>query len=471
MKFTIMFENTTGLYSYNDLVENLMPYWIEVFFKNPNYQKTADGRPIFYVYNYSNFMQAIGDVNQDGSLNTADVKVATDKMREMCVEAGLPGVYLAAEDRASSASVVRSIENCGFDALFAYTFSTGTYNVSDDQTLSSAKNILLSQKGAVQNEETFSVIPNISKSWDTRGWTEYGFGNASAPYMYDLEHYRQFALWVKNVYGGAVIDDQGTKMVMLDNWNEYSEGHWLLPTYGTPAYKDGRYTYGYLDILREVFGIGDFEHTDYMPLEDGFGPYDTWYPMGWDDTTGCEIAVDNSINTDAVIDWQIGHNTMGGVTAYVKAVEISGETAVFNLKDANRVYFAADVVKLLVAANKAVKVEMLNGTVTISAEQLATLDTNESLEIVFNVEVDLTDVAIAVRKTAKGAYTICDGEVYTFSLKQGGYDVETFNVEILVNNVSEKATGVAFYDGTLTKSKTFGTTYTVSNNGQIVFVK
>ena len=472
MKFTIMFENTSGLYSYNDLVENLMPYWIEVFFKNPNYQKTANGKPIFYVYNYSNFMQAIGDVNEDGTLNVADVKVATDKMREMCVEAGLPGIYLAAEDRTSSASVVRSIENCGFDALFAYTFSTGTYNISDDQTLASAKNILLSQKGAVQNEESFSVIPNISKSWDTRGWTEYGFGNASAPYMYDLEHYRQFALWVKNVYGGAVLDDQGTKMVMLDNWNEYSEGHWLFPTYGTPAYKDGRYTYGYLDILREVFGIGDFEHTDYMPLEDGFGPYDTWYPMGWDDATGCDIAVDNSINTDAIIDWQIGHNTMGGVTAYVKSVEISGETAVFDLQGANRVYFSADAVKAIVEANKEVRVEMLNGSVTLSAEQVVALNVNESLEIVLNVEVDLTDVAIVVRKTAKGAYAICDGEVYTFSLKQGGYDVEAFNAEVVMNNVSEKATGVAFYDGAvLTKSETFETTYAVSKNGQIVFVK
>ena len=48
------------------------------------------------------------------------------------------------------------------------------------------------------------------------------------------------------------------------------------------------------------------------------------------------------------------------------------------------------------------------------------------MEIVLNVEVDLTDVAIAIRKTANGTYNICDGLVYTFSLKQNGYAVEVY---------------------------------------------
>ncbi len=447
MKFTLMFENTTGLYSYNDLIENLMPYWIEVFFKNPNYFKTADGIPVFYVYNYSNFMSAIGDVNKDGATNTADVKVATDKMREMCVEAGLPGLYLAAEDRASSASTVRNIENCGFDSLFAYTFSTGTYNVSDDETFASAKNVMLNQREAITDTEKFAVIPNISKSWDTRGWTQYGFGNATAPYMYDLEHYREYALWVKNVFGGATIDSKGTKMIMLDNWNEFSEGHWLLPTYGTPAYKDGRYTYGYLDVLREVFGIGEFAHTDYMPLEDGFGPYDTWYPVGWDKVNGCEIAIDNSVKETAIIDWQIGYDTMGGKTAFVKEITVGTEdVATLSVTDANRVVVSEQALATIKNAQVGVRVEMLNGTVTLSAEQVAAFN-NDGFEIVLNVEVDLTDVAIAVRKTADGAYNICDGQVYTFSLKQGGYEVAEFEAEVEINEVSTNATGYALFDG------------------------
>lgn len=447
MKFTLMFENTTGLYSYNDLIENLMPYWIEVFFKNPNYFKTGDGMPVFYVYNYSNFMTAIGDVNKDGATNTADVKFATDKMRAMCVEAGLPGLYLAAEDRASSASTVRNIENCGFDSLFAYTFSTGTYNVSDDQTFASAKNVLLNQRSAITNSETFKVIPNISKSWDTRGWTEYGFGNASAPYMYDLEHYREYALWVKNVFGGAAIDSKGTKMVMLDNWNEFSEGHWLLPTYGTPAYKDGRYTYGYLDVLREVFGIGEFTHTDYMPLEDGFGPYDTWYPVGWDKVNGCETAIDNSVKETAIIDWQIGYDTMGGKTAFIKEITVgTGAVVTISVKDANRVVISDKALATVKEAQAGLKVEMLNGTVTLSATQVANFNPN-GLEIVLNVEVDLTDVAIAIRKTANGTYNICDGQVYTFSLKQNGYAVEVYEAEVEIATVSANANGYAIYDG------------------------
>ena len=50
--------------------------------------------------------------------------------------------------------------------------------------------------------------------------------------------------------------------------------------------------------------------------------------------------------------------------------------------------------------------------------------------------------------------------------------MEAFSVEVVMNGVSKKTTGVAFYDGAaLRKSETFAMTYTVRKNGQIVFVK
>jgi hypothetical protein len=68
---------------------------------------------------------------------------------------------------------------------------------------------------------------------------------------------------------------------MIDNWNEFGEGHFFMPTYGIPAYPGGRRGFGYLDCIRKVFGNGEFEHTDIAPLEEGFGPYDKWFPPAW----------------------------------------------------------------------------------------------------------------------------------------------------------------------------------------------
>jgi hypothetical protein len=46
-------------------------------------------------------------------------------------------------------------------------------------------------------------------------------------------------------------------MLLLDNWNEYGEGHYLFPTKG-----DG---YTYLDALRNVFPVSGEAHRDAFP--------------------------------------------------------------------------------------------------------------------------------------------------------------------------------------------------------------
>ena len=58
-------------------------------------------------------------------------------------------------------------------------------------------------------------------------------------------------------------------MLILDNWNEWGEGHYLLP------YTE--YGFGYLDAIRKVFTDAPAEHTDLIPEDIGMGPYETSY--------------------------------------------------------------------------------------------------------------------------------------------------------------------------------------------------
>jgi hypothetical protein len=47
----------------------------------------------------------------------------------------------------------------------------------------------------------------------------------------------------------AFIDARGSsskKIILFDNWNEYGEGHYILPT--------EEFGYGYLEAIKEVFG-------------------------------------------------------------------------------------------------------------------------------------------------------------------------------------------------------------------------
>ena len=61
----------------------------------------------------------------------------------------------------------------------------------------------------------------------------------------------------------------GSKLLLLDNWNEWGEGHYLAP------YRE--FGFGYLDAVRKVFSNANEKHKDLTPEEIGLGPYDLAY--------------------------------------------------------------------------------------------------------------------------------------------------------------------------------------------------
>ncbi|MHB1484418.1 MAG: LPXTG cell wall anchor domain-containing protein [Saccharofermentanales bacterium] len=143
------------------------------------------------------------------------------------------------------------------------------------------------------------VIPNASVSWDPRAWSAMNKSETSPFYTFDLAHYKKELEWMKNEFKTPVIDPAGDKLIMLDNWNEFGEGHYVMPSYNIPAYNKGTVGFGYLDVIREVFRTVPFDllHKDINPVENGFGPYDKWYPPAWTQQNKPDfpVPVDNSI--------------------------------------------------------------------------------------------------------------------------------------------------------------------------------
>lgn len=463
INFSIMLENSgsTVINGYSDLRDNITPYFIETFFKNPNYQKTKDGKPILYVY-IPDLQASIGDANEDGVVNELDVKFALENMKQACVDAGLPGLYISAETRVPSSTTARKIESFGYDSIFSYTWASGYYNVSDDQTLAYSRNAIMSQVGALS---TMRIIPTLSKQWDPSPWMNCGFNSEGAIYKYDLEHYRQFALWIKDYAANNAIDEAGTKMIMLDNWNEYSEGHWLMPSYNTPGYKGGRMAYGFLDLLKEVYGIGEYTHIDYFPREDGFGVYDTWYPYSWDEPLSKYLElygepIDNSVVESEIIDWEIGYDTCGGSTAYVSAYG----TNTLEVLSANRVFINADVVAAIKASGNDLVIKGMYGTVSIKGSDLAALNANKSLEVVLNRVNNSTEAAALLRNGDIDFGYIMEIE---YSLKQDGYLLD-INATLSITGAEKFASTFIKVDGEL--KLTSEQPLIVCGCGDIVFI-
>ena len=69
----------------------------------------------------------------------------------------------------------------------------------------------------------------------------------------------------------SVLDTQPAgglekQMVLLDNWNEFGEGHYTEP--------HRQYGFAYLDAFRRVFPRAPERHVDWTPDVLGLGPYD-----------------------------------------------------------------------------------------------------------------------------------------------------------------------------------------------------
>ena len=65
------------------------------------------------------------------------------------------------------------------------------------------------------------------------------------------------------------VDSLGRRMLMIDNWNEYGEGHFIQP-----AAMAG---FGYLDALRKVFTDGGTQE-DVAPTDQQKRRFNVLYP-------------------------------------------------------------------------------------------------------------------------------------------------------------------------------------------------
>ena len=231
MKYCIMYENYSSNMKYGmDELENiLIPAWIECYFKDPQYLK-IDNKPVISVYSLDRFLVQLG--GEDG------VKKGIQLIKEKCKEAGFDGAYVMLCARGIDAS------KYGFDATHVYHYgaSSGSAEV---------------QKDAMETElaNGSNFMPVAVQGWWDEPW------NLKPGKFVSPEDFRDLLFWIRDSYQKRLPEGNiGKDFVILDNWNEYGEGHFLAPT--TLA------GFKYLDAVREVFGDGDTTHTDEKPTEE-----------------------------------------------------------------------------------------------------------------------------------------------------------------------------------------------------------
>ena len=250
MKFTIMWENQrrgfAGISDMNDLQENLLPYWIEKFFKRENYLK-IDNKPVLFVYQPNDVAQDLGGDDK--------ARAAFDLMRDACRKAGFDGLYLLGEYRGTDVNVLRRFKGLGLDYVFAY-----CWFVNGSPAPQRAIDVQMHYIQEIQKHH--AILPQVvtlSQGWS--GWRDEGSIWKLPPADYETLLRKGKAF----VEANMPKDELGGKMLILDNWNEWSEGHYIAP------YRE--YGFGYLDAVRRVFSDAPEAHDDLLPEDLGLGPY------------------------------------------------------------------------------------------------------------------------------------------------------------------------------------------------------
>ncbi len=241
IKYFLMWENindiSCGVEDEDDLLENVTPFLIEKYFKDPCYLK-IDNKPLLSIYGVSAIIDELGGEEK--------AKISFDKMKQMCINAGFDGLVLMGNFCWGDPKTPHTnMKNIGMEYSISYhwpTFAKGT--IPEEPDTYTAEEIInghhicweYQNKGAVEN------IINCSMGWDSAPW-----GNSVTPKKWRLtpDEFKKLLEDSLTVISGRDKNSLAGKIVMLDNWNEFGEGHYIIP--------NTQYGFGYLDSVKEVF--------------------------------------------------------------------------------------------------------------------------------------------------------------------------------------------------------------------------
>jgi len=254
LKFCLLWanHNPPGTSSEADLLA-VTRFWIEDYFRRPEY-KTVEGKPLVAIF-------APGSLRED--MGSAAVRAAFDTMRALCREAGLGGLYLVA--CAGTPGELPLLAQEGYDAASAYTYpaagAQGRLWAPYDAMVTGFEETWRAMRAAGDLPYLLPLAPG----WDNRPWAG---DRALVRHDSTPDSFREMCRRAKRL----MDESQGieSRMLFVEAWNEWGEG-----AYAEPA---GRWQFGYLDALREVFTEAPRAHLDLGPRDVGLGPYDVAWP-------------------------------------------------------------------------------------------------------------------------------------------------------------------------------------------------
>ena len=302
IKFAIVFENNEVRWGnakdVDDLLHNLLPWWAEEYFSKPNYLK-IDGKPLLPVFHLGAFARSVG--GEDA------IPDALAKLNDEIRKYGFPGIHVAIRCEGDDETYLKTLKAhlpvrdlsyldrrraLGFDFGFQYDWHIRRAELNAEQyadyTYADPLNravpptvTIASQTAKIKEHTEYApdfLIPTASVGFCKQTWRRiFPFNSLTDdPGLFLQEHltpyaYRALLENIKKVTDALPENAIARKMLILDSWNEWGEGHFISPNCGNG--------FQYLQAVREVFSKRDNLPDYRTPQMLDFDRYDyDWFP-------------------------------------------------------------------------------------------------------------------------------------------------------------------------------------------------
>ncbi len=264
MKFAIMFENSPrwGTTDSEDIIKNLMPFWTETYFKRENYLK-IDNKPVLFVFFPQRLAEALGTPEQQ--------KAAFDSCREYAVSQGFDGMIFANCDYQSDAESIADSKSRGYDFRFCYSSGyTAPYDMPPQEDIINGQTDVLRRRLA---DDPCRYIPTATCFWDatprySQHWIDMGYNfHLGTKYHLTPENFRIILRRMKAMTDSLPDGAWGKRIFMIDNWNEWDEGHYVSPSH--------EFGFKYLQAIREELTERDNLPDYRMPQDIGLSNFNS----------------------------------------------------------------------------------------------------------------------------------------------------------------------------------------------------
>lgn len=262
IQFAIMYENAmrwSGT-SRQDLLENLLPFWTEEYFKRDNYLK-LDNKPVLMVCDKNRFNHTFSSVEEQ--------REVFDLCRDYLRTQGFDGLLIAPciwDYNAVDADMYEDLARRGYDFHFSYNagYSPAKALPSDEEIIRGQCEMLAKRLAP----DPMRHIPIATCFRDaaprtTQSWMNLGFRfDLETPYHLSPEGFRETIRRMKKMSDALPDGSYGKRIFMIDNWNEWDEGHYISPSH--------EYGFRYLQAIREELSERDNLPDYRTPADQGF---------------------------------------------------------------------------------------------------------------------------------------------------------------------------------------------------------